>query len=289
MRIRAITILASILAMGSLAGAQPAPLMPVENANGTNQLPPRAPLPDGTVLVNRMGTLEQTDAGKWQFVAEQDSRMADLAGPLPVLQSSQLAAVAAQPNAKTEKRKYVVNGVVTAYEAQNYLLIESAIPATPILAAEKTAPPATRPAGASTADQTLNQMLTAPPPSAGRPLRLTTGPGNDTTSGKGAVAPNAPLVSVIREGSFLVDRTGRLTRAADGQNWEFSFESDARTLKDPPVLILPNLKLMAMEQAAKSSNRDLKFRITGMVTEYNGRNYVLLEKVVVIPEITQQF
>lgn len=60
-------------------------------------------------------------------------------------------------------------------------------------------------------------------------------------------------------------------------------------MKDPPVLILPNLKLMAMENAVSSANRDLRFRVTGMVTEYRGRNYVLLEKVVVVPDPTQQF
>jgi hypothetical protein len=31
----------------------------------------------------------------------------------------------------------------------------------------------------------------------------------------------------------------------------------------------------------------LHFRITGMVTEYKGRNYVLLDKVVVVPDSTQ--
>jgi hypothetical protein len=60
-------------------------------------------------------------------------------------------------------------------------------------------------------------------------------------------------------------------------------------MQDPPVVILPNLKLMGMEQAVKNSSRDLKFSITGMVTEYNGRNYVLLEKVVVVPDAQQQF
>jgi hypothetical protein len=46
---------------------------------------------------------------------------------------------------------------------------------------------------------------------------------------------------------------------------------------------------MAMENAVNGSNRDLKFRITGMVTEYKGRNYILLEKVVVVPDVTQKF
>ncbi len=94
---------------------------------------------------------------------------------------------------------------------------------------------------------------------------------------------------MLREGSYLVDRVGRLNRTSDGSQAEFTFDSDGKTMKDPPVLILPNLKLMAMENAVTSANRDLRFRVTGMVTEYRGRNYVLLEKVVVVPDPTQQF
>jgi hypothetical protein len=109
-------------------------------------------------------------------------------------------------------------------------------------------------------------------------------PAVDRTTGGGAVAPGAQPMTVLREGTFLIDRVGRLTRSADGHVAEFAFESDGKALRDPPVILLPNLKLMAMETAARASSRDLRFRITGMVTEYNGRNYVLLEKVVVVPE-----
>jgi hypothetical protein len=55
------------------------------------------------------------------------------------------------------------------------------------------------------------------------------------------------------------------------------------------MVILPNLRLMQMEESVTSSNRDLKFRVTGMVTEYRGRNYILLEKALVVPDIAQQF
>ena len=91
-------------------------------------------------------------------------------------------------------------------------------------------------------------------------------------------------MNLLREGSYIVDRTGRLTRGADGQTAEFTFDADARTMKDPPFIILPNLKLTQMENAVGASSRDLRFRVTGMVTEYKNRNYVLMEKVVVIPE-----
>jgi hypothetical protein len=145
-------------------------------------------------------------------------------------------------------------------------------------------PPSTQPS----VDDTLNRLLApsgsgAPAAQPLQPQRPATPP-VDRTTGAAAVAPGAESLPVLREGSYVVDRTGRLTRSPDGQWWEFTFESDGRALRDPPMLVLPNLKLMAMEDAARASSRDLRFRITGQVTEYRGRNYVMLEKVVVISD-----
>ena len=111
----------------------------------------------------------------------------------------------------------------------------------------------------------------------------------DLSTGPGAVAPAAPLMNVLRERSEIIDRTARLTRSADGRQLELTFEADGTAMQDPPLIILPNLKLSAMENAAAVNNREPKFRVTGMVTEYRGRNCILLEKVVVLPEINQQF
>lgn len=156
--------------------------------------------------------------------------------------------------------------------------------------AQTTQPAATtQPVDASTmpASQLLDQML-RPQGAGAKPLQpLPDPPAPDRTGGTAAVAPGAEAQNVIREGSFIVDRTGRLTKTADGQQYEFTFEADGRNMKDPPVVILPNLKLMAMESAVNSTSRDLQFRVTGMVTEYRGRNYLLLEKVVVVPDSTQ--
>jgi hypothetical protein len=157
----------------------------------------------------------------------------------------------------------------------------------------KPAAPTTKPTKPSTnvpaSDSLLNSMLKPSSPDSGRvlvplpdPLRIS------ETTGK-AIAPDSPPVNLIREGSFVVDRTGRLTKAADGQQWEFTFDADGKAMQDPPLGILPNLKLMAMENAVAGSRSDLRFRITGMVTEYKGRNFILLEKVGVIPDQTQQF
>jgi len=140
-----------------------------------------------------------------------------------------------------------------------------------------------------TAEQVRNQLL-APSPSDARQLPpATTGPMTDATTGHGAVAPVAPSLNVLREGTFIVNRVGRLKRSADGQQAELVFETDGKTMRDPPMIILPNLKLMQMENAVTGSSRDLRFRVSGVVTEYKGRNYVLLDKVVVVPDQDQQF
>lgn len=155
------------------------------------------------------------------------------------------------------------------------------------------APATTRPARELSAEEMLSQMLKRPAGGGGNrplpPLPEAAAGGADKTSGAGAVAPEAPVVNVLREGTFLVDRVGRLERSADGSQAEFLFESDGVALEDPPVVIVPNLKLMQMEDAVANSTRDLRFRVSGMVTEYRGRNYVLLEKVVVVPEVLERF
>jgi hypothetical protein len=174
--------------------------------------------------------------------------------------------------------------------------------AAPSLASAQQAGPSTRPASAPatrpapgspqamSADQMLSQMLRPGPTTAPRPLQVPNDqPAIDKTSGSGAMKPQAPPVSVLREGTFVPDRVGRLTRSADGSQAEFTFESDGKALRDPPIIILPSLKLMAMENAVAGANRDFRFRVSGTVTEYKGRNYILLEKVEVIPDVAQQF
>ena len=150
----------------------------------------------------------------------------------------------------------------------------------------QTTRPTTRP---SNPDQVMDDLLkpaaTQPSPLAESP----TGQAIDKTSARGAVAPRAPAVAVMREGTYIIDRLGHLGRTPDGTQAQFIFNSDGKTLKDPPLLILPNQKLQQMEDIVKSVNRDVPFRITGMVTEYRGRNYILLEKVLIPNEASAQF
>src|SRR5438046_9171810 len=47
----------------------------------------------------------------------------------------------------------------------------------------------------------------------------------------------------------------------------------------PPLVLMPSLTLMMMDDAASSTNRDVKFLVSGTVTEYKGKNYLLPEQV----------
>ncbi len=85
---------------------------------------------------------------------------------------------------------------------------------------------------------------------------------------------------LLPEDTRIFDRLGRLRQTADGKP-EFLYESDGQTQVDAPMLILPNLKLAQMERAVQAATGIPKFIITGTVTEYGDRNYILIEKLVV--------
>jgi hypothetical protein len=148
--------------------------------------------------------------------------------------------------------------------------------------------PASRPAQRSP-DEVLGEMLKPRQTGPERELVPTDPPALDRTTGPGSIAPGAPTLTVLREGTPIVNRVGRLTVGAENKPSEFVFESDGQALRDPPLIVLPNLKLMIMEDAARNNTREPRFRVSGVVTEYRGRNYLLLEKVSVLSQATQQY
>ncbi|MEA2735942.1 MAG: hypothetical protein QOE14_2393 [Humisphaera sp.] len=157
-------------------------------------------------------------------------------------------------------------------------------PAQPLV----TTPPATtRPTNRS-AEETLRQML-QPQGESARPLRPApeAPPADDQTSGDAAVAPGAVKRPVMREGTLLLDRLGRLTRSDDGRTFEFTLDSDGRAMADAPMILIPNRWLMQLENRVQSSYRDLKLRVSGEVMEYRGRNYLLLQRWSVVPDVAQ--
>lgn len=249
---------------------------------------------EGTEIDGRQGRLEDVPGSQYPvFVFDPAKGRAKLPA-LPVLPDLKLMAMENAQGATRRSLNFTVSGTVTEYRDKNYILLYSdpmefdsdmirasapliSAPATPLL-------PSTRPL---TADQMLDQMLATearPTPQ----VPILPPPAVDQTSGSHAVAPGAPVLNLRREQSQIVDQVARLTRTPGTAQQELALESDGQSMQDPPLIILPNLKLQEMEDAA-AGNRDPRFSVTGTVTEYRGRNYILLEKVVVIPDAAEQF
>jgi len=94
-----------------------------------------------------------------------------------------------------------------------------------------------------------------------------------------------PVTGVLlREDTFIYNRVGTVEKTPDGLQQQFIFDSDGAAMKDPPMILLPNQNLMLMETGIKKASGHLKFRVTGVVTEYGSRNYLLVKKFVVLGE-----
>ena len=148
------------------------------------------------------------------------------------------------------------------------------------------ADPATAAATTNPADAILDRLLTPPATRPQRPLPAggLSGETNLATgSGPDAVAPDTRPQPLLREGTYVVDRPGYARRTQDGRV-EFVFASDGSNpdaAGDPPMVLMPNLNLQALENAA-DGDPGRRFRVTGRVSEYRGRNHLLLEKVVAV-------
>ena len=86
-----------------------------------------------------------------------------------------------------------------------------------------------------------------------------------------SVGPGAKL---LREGSFLASRRGRMVRSSEG-SWLFVFDSDSSAKAEPPMTMMPCLNLQAMEKLAERGGDALSYTVSGQVFVYKNRNYLL--------------
>lgn len=88
---------------------------------------------------------------------------------------------------------------------------------------------------------------------------------------------------LLPDGYRLVDRPGRMQR--EGDFWVFSFESRSTQKAEPPIRLLPNRYLEDMEIASAGGTRPVVFLVSGDVTEYHGVNYLLVQKLLLRPDL----
>ncbi|HBS28832.1 MAG TPA: hypothetical protein DEB06_05140, partial [Phycisphaerales bacterium] len=79
---------------------------------------------------------------------------------------------------------------------------------------------------------------------------------------------------LVREGAFLLNRRGRVVQA-DDLTWVFVFDADAEGRAEPPMVLLPSLRLTELERLVASREETVTLRLSGMALVYRGRNYLL--------------
>jgi hypothetical protein len=240
-------------------------------------------LREGSDIIARRGHLRKSSNDLYsQFIFDKSQGLA----PMYVLPNLQLMSMEDASAATKEDLNFTISGMVTEYRGKNYILLEAGPEALDRQISPPVSPVAASSSGkTTTADQMLKQMLSAEQPS-NTPPAETAGPAQDSTSGSGALPPNAPSLTVLPEQSQIFDRVCRLGPTADGLHEQITFDADGDSLHDPPMVVLPNLKLVDLEKAA--GDHTVRLRVTGTVTEYRGRNYILLQKVVVMADSDRQ-
>jgi hypothetical protein len=91
-----------------------------------------------------------------------------------------------------------------------------------------------------------------------------------------ATAPNEPKATRMREGQWIWKRTGHLVKDDKTGTFLFAFDADGKGMADPPMALVPSHLLMSMEDASEKGTRPVRFRVSGEVTEYRGKNYLLI-------------
>jgi hypothetical protein len=267
---------------------------------------------EGTHFVARTGRLDHTSDRQQPIITFDSDIAGTKSSSMIVMPNLNLYSMESAATAKGAPIDFRISGMVTEYKGKNYILLDNVQTtlASPAAPAVTTSPPPARPKPKSTQAPIASQQLLpgmvavtnesaatkmdrllAPLPNAGNELPVVADltPATNVTTGTAAVAPDAPVLKVMREGTHLTERIGRLNHTPDGSQAIFTFDADGKTMSDPPMVILPNLKLASMEGQVLGRAGDLHFRISGTVTEYKGRNYILLDKAVAIADVETQF
>ncbi|MFN0131686.1 MAG: hypothetical protein ACKVW3_04010 [Phycisphaerales bacterium] len=238
---------------------------------------------EGTFLVRARGVLTRLPGGESAFIFAKDST-GKAERPMVLLPCHALQRM--EQVAGRQAAAFALTGQVFVYSGVNYVLPSEA----PLLP-----PEAVVPASATPDSQHDNAPATTPPPAANddpsvqeliqrlawqreRPRSIDR---TDTVEPRirqtGGEAPE-----LLPEGRTVVRRKGRMVRAADG-GWMFSMDSTPDAKADAPLVLLPCANLQRLDAWAGGVGDAATVEITGRVTTYNERNFLLITMFRMLP------
>lgn len=228
--------------------------------------------PEGTFIVRRRGTLVPSALGPSVFVlhpVEGEPRPRPLL-VLPCRQTTQLESAA---RATTARPVFVLTGQVFQYRGQTYILPSAfdAAPAEPKRAAE----PAPAPSGDTDEPEGESVERMIREIEAGRSASRALGRRREASADAPSAEQGADGAPLRADGSLLVRRRGRVLREPSG-TLVFRFDADGDAgLREPPMTLLPCLLLERIEALVEWRGESLSYEMSGRVTAYDGRNYLL--------------
>lgn len=228
------------------------------------------PLRDGFVLAGVDGKVGNTD-DKWLFEFESelsDGRGLVKAGTrLELLASATLERLAADME-KRPNSSYRLWGRVTRYQGQNFIFPVYFLP---LAKTERSQPKQSQESEPAEPELTINEP--------NEQLRIP-----DEIIAKLSIRKVVRTEQLekgleLKQDSILADRTATLLKQADG-SFIFVLDGLGRNL---PEISFPLLRCAALEeaQAKQSAEPDpLRFKIAGILTKYQGENYLLLQRAI---------
>ncbi len=286
----------------------------LQSRGAVGKLPEEIPLlPEGYVVAAREATIERS--GEWAVAHLKEDPELPSARPLRLLPNPRLEMIDAILRQSAADRVFVITGRVTEFQGENYLLLEIIAERAIVPPAPKPEPkpattnPENQPlqpeiiplngdSAAGTAPVEGNSVLQQEPSAESvieslledRPLKSVVIPepspavtpevkveGGDVKITPIEPATTGRSTSYANE-SFVIDRPGRVL--PDGDGWSFAFENRGNHPSDKPLRLLPNRLLETALAQSAGGSRGVVFLVTGEVTVYKGRSYMLLRKVI---------
>ncbi len=235
-------------------------------------------LPEGFVLRGIDGNLNRASQ-EWFFEISEDvgtDRNTLKAGTrLEILPSAVLENMVTDANDRSTA-SYKLWGKIMKYKGENFIFPVYFLPLSNILESEQT----------TTKDQELNRVELSTVGDPNDELAIPPEVLTKLESGRNVRYQSpAKRKKTAKRNSVLADRTGFIVEAPDRQDdlkeqVSFIFDGLGRNLSCERFKLLPCAVLERIEQLQAAEPDPIRFKVAGIVTEYEGAEYLLLHRAV---------
>lgn len=251
--------------------------------------PQRARLPrENALVVNRLCRLETQKDTNWLVVRflDEPGKPAEMDRyALPNQRLADMEAIALHD----PKATFRISGESLNYKDKPYLIIRLALAQGERVLAPSSQPAGNEPASTQAAaaatdpDEVIRQLLMDKP---GKPI-LSQSDEDAPVDAQPSVSPALAQQLPQAFGTMVVDRVAYLALEQESGWWMIRFAAD-NTLQERPMRLLPCSQLsQAQRLFSDQLKRVVKLRISGEITRYKGKEYLLIRKVIRLREMGQ--